>query len=68
MPRRPDAAAIERLAHDLYHVAASEMLHLRGQKMMPPLEYPQLPHDERGMWRALAEHIAGGRHNHTLMD
>lgn len=68
MPRRPDSAALERLAHDLYHVAASHMLHLRGQKMTPPIEYPQLPHDERGMWRSLAEHIAAGKHRHTLMD
>lgn len=68
MPRRPDAAALERLTRDLYHVAAAHMLRLRGQKMTPHLEFPQLPHDEQGMWRVLAEHIAAGRHQHTLMD
>lgn len=68
MPRRPDSAALERLARDLYHVAAREMLRVRGQKMTPHREFQHLPHDERGMWRVIAEHVAAGRHNHTLMD
>jgi hypothetical protein len=68
MPRSPDSAAIERCARHLYHVAARHMLHLRGQKMTPHREFHHLPHDERGMWLAIAEHVARGAHQHTLMD
>jgi hypothetical protein len=68
MPRRPDAAALERLARHLYHVGAMHMLRERGQKMTPHREFDHLPHDERGMWRSIAEDVAAGRHNHTLMD
>jgi hypothetical protein len=68
MPRPPDSAALERLARHLYAVAVAHMLHERGLQMTPALEYPHRPHDERGMWRVIAEHVAAGRHNHTLMD
>ena len=68
MPARPDTAALDRLARDLYHVAAKEMLRVRGQKMTPHLEFPQIPHDERGMWRAVAEFVAAGKYRAALME
>lgn len=68
MPRPPNNAALDRLARHLYYAVACEMLRVRGQKMTPHLEFPQLPHDEQGAWRVLAANVAAGKHQHTLME